>query len=32
MDKVEPLKDYKSLIVDKDRIYDNGGAVILGGF
>jgi len=32
MDKVEPLKDYKSLIVDKDRIYDNGGVVILGGF
>ena len=32
IDNVEPIGDYKNLIGDKDRIYDNGGAVILGGF
>ncbi|MFB2623804.1 DUF2206 domain-containing protein [Methanothermobacter sp. KEPCO 2] len=32
MDNVEPLWNYKNLIGDKDRIYDDGGAVILGGF
>lgn len=32
MDNVEPLWNYKNLIGDKDRIYDDGDAVILGGF
>ncbi|MCG2829234.1 DUF2206 domain-containing protein [Methanothermobacter sp. K4] len=31
MDNVEPIGDYKNLIGDKDRIYDNGGTLILGG-